>query len=187
MLLTDFEENTFYLYDQLQIIQPLFRVSKRNDTLVSIEEVTKKLLRYFKVELESYNIKVKIETIKDIKIKTSIGLILQMLINLMDNAIYWLHEKGNPKENQIVIRIDGNNNELLFADNGVGIKLDLAELVFMEFYTTKPKERGRGLGLYIVKEILDRMDGTIELVQNEKTKTLKGANFRILFPNDKIK
>jgi two-component sensor histidine kinase len=184
-IFSDLNDNAGYLFDQLQLLQPLFRISKRNETIISISDVTKKILRYFKLETDKNNIKIDVQLVRDIKMKTSTGFIFQILINLLDNSIYWLSEKGGSKDRRIIIKIDGNKNELTVGDSGVGIHEEQRDLVFMEFYSTKPKERGRGLGLYIVKEIVDRLDASIELLLNEKTKLLKGANFRITFPNDK--
>lgn len=183
-ILSDLDENTTYLYDQLQLLQPLFRISKRNEANISIADVVKKILRYFKLEFEKNNIKIDLVQLKDIKLKTSTGLMFQILINLIDNAVYWLVEKGTAKNKSIIIKIDGNRNELWVADSSVGITDEQKDLVFMEFYTTKPKDRGRGLGLYIVKEIIDRLDATIEIVTDERKKLLKGANFKILFPKE---
>ena len=46
------------------------------------------------------------------------------------------------------------------------------------------KSNGRGLGLYIVQELLGRIDATIELIEDNKYKILPGANFKITFnPN----
>jgi two-component sensor histidine kinase len=180
-IFSDLEDSISYVHDQLQLIQPLFRISKRNEVIVGLSDVLKKVIRYFHLELERYRIKVDVSISKDLKIRTNMGLIFQIFINLLDNAIYWLVEKGG-KEKLIKIKVDGAKNEVTVADNGVGIRDDQAEVIFVEFYTTKPKDRGRGLGLYIVKEILDRLDGTVEVITDERKKLLKGANFRITFP-----
>jgi hypothetical protein len=181
--ISDLYDNTYFLYEQLQLIQPLFRYAKRSETTVSIKDVVDKVCRYYKLELESYKITVEIKSSKDIQLQTSVGLMLQVIINLMDNAVYWLKEKGDAEFKKIQIIIDGSKNELIFADNGIGIDPEVAPLIFMEFYTTKPKERGRGLGLFIAKEIIDRTGGNLEVISNEKNKLLKGANFKITFPN----
>jgi signal transduction histidine kinase len=67
----------------------------------------------------------------------------------------------------------------VFADNGPGVDDEIKEIIFSEFYTKKAE--GRGLGLYIAKELLERINANISLITDEKLKTLKGANFLIQF------
>src|SRR5207248_9538452 len=118
------------------------------------------------------------EADRDIVVKTNLGLMLQVFINLVDNAIYWVEQKKTGKR-EILVRIEPGTNEVIFADNGPGINEELADIVFSEFYSTKAD--GRGLGLYIVKELLDRIGATISVIATEQLKILPGANFLIQF------
>ncbi len=175
--LLELEENLEFLYQELQVLQPLFRVARKVTRDVSVLNVTDRVLKYFRRELEG-KIDVKIEGKKDITVKTNTGLILQVLLNLMDNSIYWLGNHPS-KSKQILIRVDAEENQIIFADSGVGIDEDEKDLVFQEFHTNKAD--GRGLGLYIVKELLERIDATISVITSPKHKLLKGANFLIQF------
>jgi signal transduction histidine kinase len=76
--------------------------------------------------------------------------------------------------------LDGNENVLIFADNGPGVKADDAPFIFEAFYSGKGEE-GRGLGLYIARQLLDRHDYTIELADLKRQKVLSGANFVVSF------
>ena len=91
-LLADLDDNAKFIHEELQILQPLFRVARKTTKDVSVNDCVEKVIRYFKRDTEN-NIKVDVQKTKDIIIKTSTGVILQVLINLMDNAIYWLTEK----------------------------------------------------------------------------------------------
>ena len=113
--------------------------------------------------------------------KTNNGLILQVLINLLDNALYWVN-KNETKKKDIAFRISTSDNTLIIADNGPGIRDDVEPLIFNEFFSLKSD--GRGLGLYIVKEILLRINAEIFVIQEEKKKILPGANFLIKFNNE---
>lgn len=110
--------------------------------------------------------------------KTTDAVLLQVLINLFDNALYWL--KTVSTEREILISIDGNQQKLIFSDSGPGIKDEDVSYVFEAFYSGKGEE-GRGLGLYIAKQLLDKYDYTIELAEFSKDKKLKGANFVMEF------
>lgn len=111
-------------------------------------------------------------------IKTNAGLILQVLINLVDNSIYWLGKSGNP-EKKLEFKISPIDKTLIISDNGHGIREDIVPLVFNEFFSMK--SNGRGLGLYIVRELLLRINAQIDVIENPAEKLLPGANFLIRF------
>ena len=179
-LLDELDENLNFVYEEMQIIQPLFKQQRKAITDVSILENVHKVIKYFRRDIHN---KIDVDIIEngDLKIKTNNGLILQLLINLVDNAIYWLNNTsiGNKK---LVIKIDSVNETLQIADNGPGIREDVSPLVFNEFFSLKSD--GRGLGLYIVKEILLRINGEIMVVEKDEDKLLPGANFLIKFNNE---
>ena len=89
----------------------------------------------------------------------------------------------NSKEKEIVFKINSLNNSLIIADSGPGIREDVIPMIFNEFFSLKSD--GRGLGLYIVKEILLRINGEISVVQEEKVKLLSGTNFIVKFNQEK--
>lgn len=179
-LLNELDENLNFVYDEMQIIQPLFKNQRKSIKDVSVYETIEKVVKYFRRDL-SGKIDVKIVKDNDIILKTNTGLVLQILINLIDNAIYWVN-KNESKQKQITIKLNSKNDTLTIADSGPGIREDVAPLIFNEFFSLKSD--GRGLGLYIVKEILLRINGEIFVVQNEKEKILPGANFTVKFNNE---
>ena len=176
-LLNELDENLNFVYDEMQVIQPLFKNQRKSIKDVSVYETIEKVVKYFRRDLNG-KIDVKIQKDNDIILKTNTGLVLQILINLIDNAIYWVN-KNESKQKQITIKINSKNNSLTIADSGPGIREDVAPLIFNEFFSLKSD--GRGLGLYIVKEILLRINGEIFVVQEEKERLLSGANFIVKF------
>lgn len=179
-LLNELDENLNIVYDEMQVIQPLFKIQRKAIQDVSVYDNIEKVVKYFRRELEN-KISVQIIKDKDIVITTNNGLILQVLINLLDNAIYWVNRTERHKT-EIAFKINSNDNTLIIADNGPGIREDAEPLIFNEFFSLKSD--GRGLGLYIVKEILLRINAEISVIQEEKNKLLPGANFIIKFNNE---
>ena len=59
------------------------------------------------------------------------------------------------------------------ADNGPGVPPDIADKIFNPFFTTKPK--GSGLGLAVVRKIVDAHDGRIDMLTAEG----RGTRFRV--------
>ncbi|MFN7709255.1 MAG: ATP-binding protein [Sphingobacteriia bacterium] len=80
----------------------------------------------------------------------------QVWTNLLMNAVYALKNQGSIR---IAARLVGDVVELCFADTGPGIPQDLIDRVFDPMFTTKPKGEGTGLGLTIVKRIIENKHG----------------------------
>ena len=69
---------------------------------------------------------------------------------------------------------------MIFSDNGPGVDKDYAPYIFEPFFSGKGEE-GRGLGLYIARQLLERSDYSIELAELKSEKLLPGANFVVNF------
>ena len=138
-----------------------------------------KVKRLYQRPFDKYDIDLKIMGAEsDLFIKATEAVLLQVFINLFDNALYWLNTIDGQK--QILILIDPTENTVLFADNGPGIKEESKGYIFEAFYSEKGKD-GRGLGLYIARQLLDRYDYDIILIEDQEEKILPGANFCIRY------
>ncbi len=84
----------------------------------------------------------------------------RILVNLIRNAIDAIEEKG-----KISITAQFENDVLMFnvADNGIGIAQTKINEIFEPFYTTKDIDKGCGLGLTIIGEIVKSYDGKIDV------------------------
>ena len=103
------------------------------------------------------------------------GRLRQMFHNLIKNALEATEQETEPSL-RICTRCDGQNLQLFFSDNGPGIPEELRLWIFEPYATNKPK--GTGLGMAIVKRILDEHNASISVGNNEP----KGARITILFP-----
>jgi len=72
--------------------------------------------------------------------------------------------------------------EMQFIDNGIGIKDDRKEKIFERSFIQKEQGKGMGLGLSLVRKILEAYHATIKVENKIKDDYTKGSNFRILFP-----
>lgn len=103
---------------------------------------------------------------------------LIVLNNLLSNAVkYHRHDIRNP-----YIRISANVEngilQLIVADNGQGISEDVLPKIFNMFFRGTNQSKGSGLGLYIVKETLDRIRGVI----NVRSTIQVGSTFTVEIP-----
>ncbi len=105
--------------------------------------------------------------------------LVTILNNLISNAIRYQNSQiSNPFVN---IKIDTSNTEtrISVSDNGIGIRKELHPKIFDMFYRVSHESVGSGLGLYIVKETINKLNGDIE-VQSEIG---EGTTFSIKIPN----
>jgi PAS domain S-box-containing protein len=100
--------------------------------------------------------------------------------NLLENSIKY--SKGND-DSFINISIEDKKNEiaLTIEDNGIGIDKEFHNKIFDMFFRATQQSEGTGLGLYIVKNALEKLGGTIEVKSEEGT----GSIFHLHFPNNR--
>lgn len=177
--LTLIRGNLSIVETQMKDIQLLFPSTKSKTKDIRVKEIIDKVYSLYKRPFDENKINVSfIETEHPLIVKTTDAVLLQVFINLFDNAFYWL--KTVSDEREIKILLNGNEKQLIFADNGPGIKPDDEAYIFEAFYSGKGEE-GRGLGLYIAQQLLDRYDYSLSLAEFSKDKLLSGANFVLEF------
>lgn len=102
--------------------------------------------------------------------------------NLVSNAIKY---RDVHKEKRVIV-IEATINEALlaitFRDNGIGISADYIHKIFDMFFRATDKSEGAGLGLYIVKETVEKLHGQIQV----DSLVGEGTTFRIRIPNMKM-
>lgn len=101
-----------------------------------------------------------------------------ILGNLINNAIKYQKSTEPNKYVNIDIDVDGQRAEIMISDNGIGILNDHLEKIFNQFFKSK-NHHGSGLGLFIVKEALNKINGKIEVTSDLAV----GTTFKIIIPN----
>jgi signal transduction histidine kinase len=168
-----------FVETQMKNIQVMFRSTKQRRRNIRVDEILQKVINIYKNVLSRSKIKLEVEKLGSPLIaKCTDAVLLQLFINLFDNSIYWLTDI-NIKNRKIFIRQDGNEGKLIFTDNGPGIRIDDEPYIFEPFYSAK--EEGRGLGLYIARQLLERIDYSICLADIKSDRILSGANFVVSF------
>lgn len=107
-----------------------------------------------------------------------------ILQNLLSNAIQY-----TPSGGKITVDISRKNNDLILTvrDTGIGIPLNAQDKIYTKLYRADNAQTvapyGNGLGFYIIKSILDYLDGRIWFT----SKVNKGTTFNVLFPIKNVK
>ncbi|WP_435362059.1 PAS domain-containing sensor histidine kinase [Haloarchaeobius sp. DFWS5] len=86
--------------------------------------------------------------------------------NLLNNAVQ--HDPAEETTVEVSVELDEHTVDIVVADDGPGIEEDLQESLF-EHGTAGSKSNGTGLGLYIVKTLVDAYDGSVTVADNEPT------------------
>jgi signal transduction histidine kinase len=99
----------------------------------------------------------------------------QLFLNLLINAVDAMPE-GGPLS--VTLSREGAFVVARVKDSGAGIPSNQIDSIFEPFYTTKPAGRGNGLGLVVVKGIMDEHNGTVDVHSEDGV----GTEFTIRFP-----
>ncbi len=169
-----------FVEDKLQDMQKLFKSSKQRRKSIRVKTIIESVFKIYKRSFKRLEIDFEIREIgSPVIARTTDAVLLQLLINLFDNAAYWL-ELVTKDEKKVLITLNGDTGNMIVSDNGPGISKDDAPYVFEPFYSGKGED-GRGLGLYIARQLLERNDYTIDLADLKSDKILTGVNFVICF------
>ena len=146
-----------------------------DDLVKNINVVVEPLIKEKKLHY-SYHLEIKHHHIICDKTK-----LREIVLNILSNAIKYTPEGGNVE--LLIQEISFENNKVkyhfIIIDNGIGMKEDFLPHIFEEFArektSTESKVPGVGLGLPIVKSLIDMMNGTIQV----ESKLNKGTKFTV--------
>lgn len=112
-------------------------------------------------------------------ITTDQNSIYTVLLNIISNAIKY-HDLENKEENIITVssQIKNSSIEIEISDNGMGMEKTTADNVYKLFYRGNSTQKGAGLGMYIVKQAIEKIHGTIAV----STMPHKGTTFVLTIP-----
>lgn len=157
----------------------------QNFEQVNIMDILKKAIESVKPLASKKGVTIQFEHIQDFpELKGDAGALLQAFVNLLDNGIKYNKDNGTIKVSVIrdkcFLRID-------FSDTGVGMPEGKIPFIFEEFYkcseNVKDRVDSNGLGLSIVKRIIDAHSGIIDV----KSKQGEGSVFSVYLPLPRVK
>ena len=177
-------ENAQYLSNTIDDFRDFFKKSKTKN-LVNLNNLFSKTLKLILSRLKNKSIII-INNSNDIEFETYESEMIQVVINIINNAIDAFENKDYDKfifietkktENQITIKI---------KDNAGGIDKNILNRIFEPYFTTKESKQGTGIGLYmcneiIVKHLNGKIFATNESFEYENNQ-YKGSLFTIELP-----
>ena len=154
--------------------------------LFSAKAEIKQVIKILAYKARKANVDINFNISADIKIYCDAIKFSQVIINLTMNAIDAYSDAGehinaDNTKRDVLISLDKNKNEFVLSieDWGKGVSDENIEKIFEPFFTAKDFLKGTGIGLYLVKNIVEKdFKGAIKLIRGNK----KGAIFSIAIP-----
>jgi len=180
----DVERIERLITDYSQMLKDEASLSREKMSKINLIEIINSVVEDFKQDLVNQNKNIKIIVSDGVKSKEGyfiLGIgnrLEQVVANLLDNSISFSQESQ-----KIEIKIEEISNNLLMTikDEGPGFSEASPQKIFKRFYSNRPKSFGKhsGLGLNIVKNIVQLHKGTIAASNRPNT---KGAKVEVLLP-----
>ena len=149
---------------QLRHLDPALKYSREKKSTFSLALFFKDEYEYYKSRFEKDGIQFKTVIKDDFSVRVNRGKLTQIVDNLFNNSQYWLKERKQKETTfKPLIMVEIEKPWIYISDNGFGIPKTIENQIFEPFITTKPKNQGRGLGLFIVRQLLDSFGATIAL------------------------
>ncbi|MCB9097056.1 MAG: HAMP domain-containing histidine kinase [Arcobacter sp.] len=189
----EYEESMNYIIDTANYLSNTiddFRYyfsPNKSKNLFNSKKLVEKAVSLLNLSFNDNQIEI-IKNVEDLEITSFENELLQVIINILNNAQDELIKKEKDEKRYIFIDLfkENDNLKIKIKDNAGGIKEEIKDRIFEPYFTTKHKSKGTGIGLYMCEEIIIKhIKGKIE-VSNEKytynNNEFVGALFKITVP-----
>jgi len=172
-----------------KLVSNIRKLSQIEETKISLKRteicnILKISVDYIKKSYKDKKIKIKVDSFSKQLYVQANELIRDVFENILNNAIN--HNKSAILEIEVKIskeqKLGENYLKMEFQDNGVGISDPRKEKIFQRGYGKNKDVHGMGLGLSLVKKIIDDYNGEIWVEDRVKGDYSKGSNFVLLIP-----
>jgi two-component system NtrC family sensor kinase len=175
-----------------EIVQGLLKYTRKGEagfTAVDADAVFKAALEMVQFKIKTHELKIirEYDPASIPKIKGNFVQLQEVFFNLIDNGYDAMMQRKNEQKEAgyqptLIVRVVKENNytQVIFEDNGIGVKDDDLHKLFTPFFTTKlSSKKGTGLGLYVIKKIVeDNHGGRVEMV----SKYMQGTQMILRLP-----
>ena len=165
------------------LISNVKKISDLEEEKIKLKEIDINAILKEAIEFVKYTNHIKkVKIITDTLIDNIFVLANDLLIDVFENILINSIKFTNDNIVEIVVRplLEGNYLRIEFIDKGIGIEDELKKKVFEKGFKTKKQGAGMGLGLYLVKKLVDYYNGKIWVEDRVKGDYSKGSKFVIL-------
>lgn len=150
------------------MLEKLIQVNENNHREVRHEAIDfKQLLGEVMQKMEDHWLEEMVVVPEGYTIRSDAYLMRVLLTNLMENAMQFPREEGSGHSMKVEIIPNDEADVIRVTDNGMGIAKDQIPHIFDMFYRGTQHSKGNGLGLYVVKKVVERLDGSVQVESRE--------------------
>lgn len=148
---------------------------------ISLPDEVKTITSTFRLNEEYKNIEINVSIDPEVQIRSNKKLVISIINNLISNALKYSAKRKD--KSFVGVRIIKTNTgcQIQVSDNGIGIKQENLSLIFNPHFRASYEEEGKGLGLYIVAQAVQKLGGTIEV----SSEMGLGSTFTVSLPDIK--
>jgi signal transduction histidine kinase len=157
-----------YFKQHLIHLEPTYRKNKLSLTQIDIKSLLLELYEFtspMAKKAKSLDIKVTI-TGETFQVYANKGVLITIFDNLFLNSLYWVDVNQESLDKTIYFNINKNTTSVTVWDSGYGVHNQIENKLFEPYESMKPD--GRGLGLYIIKELMNSLHGIILLDRSKR-------------------
>ena len=155
------------LHKRIAAFDELTGEKRQSKSKFDLSDLVDEVLSNHSKEFERHGIEVRFDRpTKTYEVRAVRGMVIQILENLIVNSAYWLkQQKGyqTKLKPQLEVVLDSDTDTITIEDNGPGVPKDRSERIFQPFITSKPTGQGRGLGLYIARDLAEYHGWTLKM------------------------
>lgn len=142
-------------------------------------EIVDQIVEGLKTKYDCEKVDFTLEVAPDLEVCSDRNLFRSLLQNYIENSVKYRDSEKERSASTTRISIQGGNIEIHVSDNGVGIPESVHDKVFEMFYRGSNSASGSGLGLYIVRQAVEKLDGKVFM----RSEMNQGSTFSAILPN----
>lgn len=166
------------------LVIDLLQISRGSRTSNAVEdiclatEINNSITNFYHIE-DSHDIRIMTRISQPVTFVSDLTRIRIVLNNLISNAVKYRNLNGDQSHILIETEVDRKQAVIIIKDNGQGIPESKVSSIFDMFVRATDNQQGSGLGLYIVKNVVEKLGGKISVESQENV----GSAFRVVLPN----
>jgi C4-dicarboxylate-specific signal transduction histidine kinase len=172
------------LRKQVSFLDPMLRSAREQKGIFSMAQLVGEFVDLRRERLSRFDITPTIVNERDFTVRISRGRVIQVLENLVRNSEYWLRQNASSIKRQIIFEISAPR--VVVSDSGPGVKPAMEKALFEPFVSGKPAGEGRGLGLFISRQLLQR-DGCDLVLEPDRNARGRRYKFAVDFQTVEVK
>ena len=157
--LSSLQDQLQTLYKRVAAFDELTGEKRQTKSRFDLGQLVKNVLANHEREFSRHGIVLNLRLPEDgFEIRAVRGMVIQILENMIVNAAYWLKRQAEYEDGfkpEFSVTVDSESRQVIVEDNGPGVPVSRKDRIFHPFVTTKPSGMGKGLGLFIARDMAE--------------------------------